>query len=264
MQDAKTPQALAKLFQARFEGASDEQLQKFASGDDAGDAIAAGWETVCRSLLAAIANPPAPNPAIPHAIVHPDKGTMSHFLDIVDARTGGAPTLWKSAVSSFWSYSDKSAHAFSGVPGPLAPPAPSATVQRQGRNTLVIVDPLNQWTIPGQAGSQASAALTDGVAYVAAYNWPPGPFTVYAIDRKTSAVIWSSRVWAEDGFLVAVGGRGAGRMELKVSPGDAMKVSGDTLVVFGVAGEAAYIERFDLKTGENLSRFCTKYYSYDK
>jgi hypothetical protein len=53
-------------------------------------------------------------------------------------------------------------------------------------------------------------------------------------------------------------------MELKVSPGDAMKVSGDTLVVFGVAGEAAYIERFDLKTGENLSRFCTKYYSYDK
>jgi hypothetical protein len=103
-------------------------------------------------------------------------------------------------------------------------------------------------------------ALTDAVAYVATYNgYPATPFPLYAINRNSNAILWTSRVWAQDGFmpLGGLGGFVPGRMELKISQ--------DALIAFGAAAsDEAYIERFDLKTGNNLSRFCPDYYGYDK
>jgi hypothetical protein len=79
MQQAKTSQDLAQMFKQRFEGAADDQLKKYRSGDDAGDAIAAGWETVCRSLPPAKTYPD---------FVQPSDRAVAQFLDIVAARAG--------------------------------------------------------------------------------------------------------------------------------------------------------------------------------
>jgi hypothetical protein len=259
MQTSKTPKDLAQAFKARFAAATDDQLQKYESGDDAGDAIAASWELVRRSLLTSQPNPQARNPSL----VSPDKTAMANFLDLVDARTSGAPNIWKTAVSSVTENRRPAGekNAASGivfrVPPPLQP-ADTVTFKRQGGQDLVAVDQADQWSIPDHGGDRASAVLTDGFAFLAIYVTSPArPYTVYAIDRKANGTAWSSRVWAADGFTpVSTTGQGGGKMD--------MEVSGDNLVVFGVAGDAAYIERFDLKTGANLSRFCTKYYDYDK
>jgi hypothetical protein len=273
MQGAKTPAELAQIFKQRFDDASDEQIRKYMSGDDAGDAIAAGWEMVRRSVNVAKANAQGEVQAAAaqrrYVVVHPDKDALSHFIEIVDARTGGAPTVFRNAVATCSADTgymppgagygpDGPTVGFSGIPGQTV--SNSATVQRVGtsNNVVVIVDQSNQWTVP-LAGDSATAVLTDGIAYLASYSsYPARPYPLYAIDRKTNAQIWKTQEWSANGSTPQGGnsGHASGKVELKIS--------GDCLVVFGVAYNGADIERFDLKTGNNLSRFCTKYYAYDK
>jgi hypothetical protein len=90
---------------------------------------------------------------------------------------------------------------------------------------------------------------------------PANPYTVFAFERKSNTILWTSGVWAGEGFLPrgGIGGYpGPGKVDLVIN--------GNTVTVFGVVsyGALAYIERFDLKTGQNLSRFNTAYYAYDK
>jgi hypothetical protein len=153
MQEAKTPQTLAKLFQARFNSATDDQLNKFMTGDDAGDAIAAGWETVRRSLSAAEANDPS------NRIARPDQQIVSGFLKLVNSRTGGAPPIWTKTVSAY------SKSGFSGIPGPKV--SNSANFEKQGNKDVVTTpDGSNSWTVADASGDSATAALTDPVAYL--------------------------------------------------------------------------------------------------
>jgi hypothetical protein len=187
--------------------------------------------------------------------VQPSDRAVAQFLDIVAARAGGAPAVWQGAVSSVRLVGNDMT-----FPLNLKTLKPDpVTLQRKGNNNIVIVDQVNQWTVPADAASgnatHASAVLTDKVAYLGAYDGSVAhPYAIYGIDRKTGAVIWTSRVWADDGFTptAQAGGFGFDKMELQTS--------GDALVVFGVAAHLVYIERFDLKTGNNLSRFCTDYY----
>jgi len=148
MQGAKTPAELAQIFKQRLGTATDDQLQKYISGDDAGDAIAASWDLVRRSMIAAWANVQGPKPPV----VAPDKESVSLFLDIVDARTGGAPAFWRNAVASVaYRPPDRYTRAigFSNFRG-LG--APAASVQLQGQNEVVTDGQGNHWTLPGHTG----------------------------------------------------------------------------------------------------------------
>jgi hypothetical protein len=97
----------------------------------------------------------------------------------------------------------------------------------------------------------ATVELTDQTAYVALYGWSPYPYSLYAIDRSSSKVIWASEVWASGG-LVTYQGRRRHVVELRVR--------GGMLAIFGVASDCAYIEVFDKKNGQNECRFSTEYF----
>ena len=94
--------------------------------------------------------------------------------------------------------------------------------------------------------------LTGEVAYVYLYFWPPIPYKLCAIDRRSSKVIWSSLVWAAGGMKTYTG-QGWHQAELTLTSGN--------ITVFGVAGDTAYVEMFDRKTGKNIVRFSTSYFN---
>ena len=101
----------------------------------------------------------------------------------------------------------------------------------------------------GPVGNVAVHLDTEAV-YIALYGWPPIPYRLFAFDRASKKVIWSSKVWAAGG-LMNYEGRG---WHL------ANSLAGETLTIFGISEGSAYIEVFDKNTGENRCRFSTSYF----
>ena len=78
-------------------------------------------------------------------------------------------------------------------------------------------------------------------------------FKLHCIDRKSSALIWSTEVW---GFFYG-GSSGSGFFHWVE-----IRRRGDTLFLFGIDGTGiVYIEGHSMKDGSNLFHFTTNYKS---
>ena len=93
--------------------------------------------------------------------------------------------------------------------------------------------------------------LETEAAYIALYGWPPIPRKLFAIDRASKKVIWSSKAWANGG-LMSYQGQGWHFAEIRSA--------GETISLFGISEGGAYVEVFDKKSGENRCRFSTSYF----
>ena len=102
--------------------------------------------------------------------------------------------------------------------------------------------------------------MTDRAAYVALYTTSPGAYRLYALERGTSRIVWTSEVWAGGGYQLGSGswGRSGGQTH-----DVAVQAAGPRMGVFGISGFTAYVEVFDARTGKNVCRFSTSYFRTD-
>jgi hypothetical protein len=190
-------------------------------------------------------------------LVVPDSQAMASFLALVEAKLNAPiPKSWQRIVQGANGVSRKNL-GFSGT----------TLIDLTQREIIPAKRSHGAWTVVKDgitikfAGAADSGAI-DGAAvelacdkaFVALYGWPPIPYPLFAVDRASGRIIWSSEVRAT-GDLTAWDGLG---FHLAT-----MRLTGDRLIVFGVSGEAAYIEVFDIKTGVNRGRFNTFYFRRD-
>ncbi len=96
----------------------------------------------------------------------------------------------------------------------------------------------------------AAVELDADSAFTALYTWPPVAYPLFATDRRSGQVLWSSNVWAVGDYF---GGTGQGWHFV------AVRSATQRLAVFGMDSRTVYVEVFDKKTGQNLCRFSTAY-----
>jgi hypothetical protein len=186
-------------------------------------------------------------------LVRPDGLALWRFLGLVEGRIQTPiPAAWEAAVKSAKG-SSRMAIWFS-YPELIEGALKRSRPQRQAHEWIVEKDRLSI-RVPVEDGlgpvDNVAVHVDTEAVYIALYGWPPIPYRVFAFDRASQKVIWSSKVWAAGG-LMNYQGQGWHVAE--------MRLAGETLTVFGISEGSAYIEVFDKKTGENRCRFSTSYF----
>ena len=252
--------SLAEAYCGLFTRATMEQVEHLTEHENFSVALAAGWEKVRRTVPmgrltynrdSSRLHPGSPDRNAPAY----NKAAVSSFLKLVRESVGVA-------VPSFW---EKALCQPDSMPMPDDPivwgdhPASIERIQNQ----WVVTVPAGKWFLPVIRGSADNSCLEPNAVRLKLRNWAAfltvneldsgDPYHVYAMDRKSGRIIWSSRVWSGDipfrGMIS--GGMAAGRFV-------DLEVDDNLLTIFGLGWNgAAYIEMFDNMTGENLCRFST-------
>ena len=242
---------IAKLVSPSAEG----ELGRLMSVPDCTAAIAAGWERVRRTM-----------PETEHdVVVAPDSLAISRFLGLIEGRLHvPIPKTWEQAVKSARGRGQKRI-SFSTVH--LLTPKGGIEkwgVERDGANWVVKKGKqLIKLPADDELGPVADAAVEwDGgrQVYVAVYSSFSDAYRLVAVDQGNGKVIWSSKVWG----LTRIMPRGV--IVYTSGPGwhvVSMRLSGESVVVFGFSASNVYFESFDRKTGENRCRFSTSYFDLD-
>lgn len=256
LQAAEEPQDIARSCHRLFTQASEEGLRGFLAHADHGVALAAGWERVRRTI---------PTIVDEEAYTKPDRTAVSRFLGLVEGRLQmSLPPVWEAALRAAssngreniwfaWPY-DKAA-TMPAVHGDDAQEIRRVESRREGDRYLVTVGDKT-WTLPyADIGRGVFVELAGDTTFVALYEDTATPYQLYAIDEESGKVRWEADVWAG---TVPTGGTGLSWHNVEV------RVHGNEVVVFGVSGNAAYVETFDVKTGKSLCRFGTGYFEFDE
>jgi hypothetical protein len=223
------------------------ELDRLASHSDWGLALSAAWERVRRTM-------PLDEK---RQLVRPDPQAMAQFLALVEAKLNiPIPYSWQRIVRGANGVSRQNL-GFSGTTLMELARTELITAQENAGQRTVVKDGI-KIKLPDENGQfqvdGAAVELAGKRAFVALHGWPPIPYKLFAIDRASGAIAWSSDVRAT-GDLTAWDGLGWHLATIRAAE--------DRLVVFGVSGEAAYIEVFDIKTGVNRGRFNTFYFRRD-
>lgn len=226
-------------------GASPQQLDSLAASSDLTAALAAAWERVHRST------PTAVGPRIGF----PDKAALARFLGFLEGRTRRPiPPIWRKAVESATPYG-----GFFGFPAPNATgkpsdplgPASSAALKREGDRWVVSGEGLTV-SLPSKdpptPNEKATMIADRETAYAVVYTNTPGPYKVFAVERRTGRVAWSSRLLMP-GLPGGYSGQWWHYVEMQLVAGE--------LAVYGVGSVIAYINVFDRKNGSCECVFST-------
>jgi hypothetical protein len=239
-----SPRELSFRIRKILSSSPTSQLDRLVTVPDCTLALAAGWERVCRTL---------PEEERDEAIGLNEQA-VSRFLGLLEGRIQfPIPEPWEASVKAAKGYSQRHIN--------FARPKPAdQSVIREGHLRRV----GSQWMVkqesqliklPAEDGfgpiDYAAAERAGGTVYVALYGSPPYPYKLFAVDRATGRVLWSSKVWAISDW------RGYSGQE---SHDVFLRSAGETVAVFGISGPAVYVDGFDQKTGENRFRFSTAYF----
>jgi hypothetical protein len=246
-----SPDELAAHIAKLLPAATKSELDRLSAVSDRTTAMAAGWERVRRTM------PEAERPNV----VTPDLLAVSRFLGLIEGRLQvPIPMSWQETVMSAKGYGQQRIWFPRSDLVPAERAREPSLVERDGARWLVLKDnesiklPSTERLAPL---SHASAECAGEWAYIALYDsLNSSSYRLFAIDRTNGRVAWSSKVWG----LSTVVPRGA---VMNTSGSDwhvvIIRLSPETLAVFGFSFRAAYVEVFDRKTGENQCRFSTAY-----
>ncbi len=239
-----SPRDLAVRIGKLLSSSSTSDLDHVVIDSDSTVALAAGWERVSRTLPKAEQD----------EAVSPDAQAISRFLGLLEGRVRcPIPKAWEASVKSAKGRSQ----------GRISFTRPERQERLlTGRRPLERVGQLWAVKMDGQLIKLpaadglgivdcASVELAAEKAFVALYGWPPTPYRLFAVDRESGKVLWSSKAWAAGNWLNY---SGQGWHDVFV------RFAGETLTVFGIAGSTVYVEAFDDKTGECRWRFSTAYF----
>jgi hypothetical protein len=97
----------------------------------------------------------------------------------------------------------------------------------------------------------AEPVFSAGTCIIALYEYVPVPYTLYCIRTDGGGIQWTREVWAANRGVHYQGPSALHRVWLLTTE--------STVVVFGIASDAAYVEEFTLAEGENTCRFSTSH-----
>jgi hypothetical protein len=239
---AQSPRELAIRINKSVSSAPTGDLHQLVTDPDCTVALAAGWERVWRTLPTEEQDEP----------VVPDEQVVARFLGLLEGRIRILiPKEWETAVKSVKARGGRKV-AFS-VPEHREQPMPGHGFLRGAGNKWYVKTVGQLIKLPADAALYADHAVVDlsaERAYTALYTRFPYPYKLYATDRGTGEIIWSTLVWA-DGDWMGYGGAG---WHLVM-----MRLAGDRIIMFGITFRSVYVEVFDIKTGKVLCRFSTTY-----
>jgi hypothetical protein len=225
-------------------------LDRLMSASECTAALAAGWERVRRTMPETEEKD----------VVSPDLLAITRFLGLVEGRLQvPVPKTWEEALKSAMGYGPKSIW-FPRSDGVLVERFHEEwRLERDGAHWLLKKDNrLIKLPIEDHSGpiENASVVCAGEWWYVALYG-SFSQYKLFAVDQGTGKVMWSSHVWGTTKvYPPGIIGFGSGS-DWHVAT---LRLSGETLVVFGFSGCAVYVEAFDRKTGENRCRFSTAYF----
>jgi len=241
---AGSPRDLAVRIGTLLSSSPTSELNHLVTAPDCTVALAAGWERVCRTLPEKEQD----------ELVSPDDEAVFRFLGLLEGRIQfPIPEAWEAAVKSGKAYSQRE-FRFSRPNRGKQPFPEHGLLRRTGRQWIVEKD-RQLIKLPADDGlgpvDYAAVEFAGERAYTALYSWPPAPYRLFATDRGSGQILWSSSVWAAGNWL-AYSGSGWHFVT--------MRSAGDKLAVFGISSRTVYAEVFDKKTGENRCRFSTAYF----
>ncbi len=192
-----------------------------------------------------------------------DRERVEAFLGVVKERIGIAPPDW-------WAESLRRADMFPGehhffLMEPVTKyyetdtgylvPAGTELVSQGDRIAVSVGE--DHASIPQEClthyprGERWSVLIESGTAFVARHDHRAWPYPVVCVDLEGDRMKWSTDVWGAR----YKGGTGIGGHTVE------MRLTGDSLAVFGMESHGAYIELFDAATGESRCRFCSCYWN---
>jgi hypothetical protein len=252
---AKTYDEMRAALKLVFGTATDEDVQRLVSDPRPEVALAAAWERVRREVPEGKAN------GLPM-----NQSAINRFLGFVEGRLHTSlPALWELSVRS--AHYNMRDNIWFEEPADVDPK--EIGVARVGQDDPLVALKLHDkhwivtsegrtWSLPGPRpgdivdGSERAAVQRMGNrTCIAIFGWPAVGFTLYAVDDKSGAIAWASEVLG-GGQLAGGGPPGVQTVRLR-------RV-GDRVIVFGVWGNAAFIEEFDGLTGKNVCRFGSNYF----
>lgn len=227
---AEGQRALRARVAELFADASEQDLQTLLLDEDTGVALLAAWERVLRR---------GPVDGGRKA----DPVELARFIGFVEGRVQApVPDRWADVIGA----SEGAGFRFEGG---LRGDDRAAFSDEQ----VTVTHGDEVWVLPRwRFGGGLAMAFDGGSAYLAGGFGIPVSYAVYEVDRLTGEPVRAFDVWAgEVGYTGSYEGLHAQFIE--------MSIWDSVLVVFGCSNSVAYIEAFDLETGEPLYRFGTNY-----
>ncbi len=247
----RSPEELADRIAKLLSSTRMSDLDGLMSVSDCTAALAAGWERVRRTM------PDTEE----KDVVRPHLQAISLFLGLIEGRLEvSVPKTWEDALKSARGHGPKRIW-FPRWDGVLVERRKAKWLLERDGNHLLVKNDKQLIKLPEgtvlEPASHVTVELAGEWVYAAVYSsLPDSDYKLFAIEQATGKLLWSSHVWGTSrinppGVLVNHSGS-----DWHVAT---MRLSGETLVVFGFSGSAVYVEAFDRKTGENRCRFSTAY-----
>jgi hypothetical protein len=244
----RSPAEAAAFFRNVFKDASSDDLSKLRENSSPSISIRSAWETVARTISEKQTERPTTV----------DRSALSWFLGFVEGRIRVSPPHeWQELVytaRSFsrsklgfgannlnWGYKEIGA-GFRGQAGLKVSSAGAGFVLTTNSSSVHLRRELlgeKRWL---------SYLANDGKLYLASHDDFCLPYKLFCVDMATGKLQWESRVWAAGG-LVNYEGTGGHSVQLTMA--------GDSVIVFGIGTDAAYIEEFRASDGAVSFRFST-------
>lgn len=253
---AKSPVRLAEAYLNVFPKASSVDVHQMMNDSHCGVALRAAWERVRRTI----------GEEFRQEAAKPDSASLNRFLGFVEGRLNtGVPSLWESTFSRVRAYRRsefffpcevKQLQYHKTELGVAAPRDMSlkridgevlVAIGKQSCQIPVTFMQSDKSEYPVDA---ACSLFTDTRCYVAFHSDKCVPYRLRCFDRASKKCLWTARVWAAGG-LAQYTGIGYHLV--------ALKEENEKLLVFGIGIDAAYIEGFNRKNGEDAFHFCTSY-----
>lgn len=220
-----------------------EDLPRLVSDPDCTLALAGGWERVRRTF---------PQAKQQNA-VNVNGRAISRFLGLIEGRLRVIiPESWEASAMSATGYGQNT------IGFTLSEPMWEILKKQKPLRSddhWILEKDGQTIKLPAEDGHgliRNFSLLIDGeTTYVALYGWPATPYSLFAIERGSNKILWSSKAWATGG-LKGYQGLGSHFVE--------MRSTDETLIIFGCSDDCIYVEMFDKKTGKNRCRFSTSYF----
>lgn len=252
---AKSPRETADAYQLLFSHASATELQDLIVDKHVSISLRGAWEHVRRTVKEGKLSAP----------IAPDTSELHRFLGFVEGRLAvPIPERWERSLLSAMAHKRDNVyfHVLENSPyrrteARLSAPK-SVSVRKNDGGFLLDVDEQSL-RIPADIVKNASRkgpidavnTIVDGDrCYVALHSDFGLPYQVHCFEIATAKLLWSTEVWAAGGLIMYTG-MGFHWADLVLHD--------KVLYVFGVSGDAAYIEGFATMDGNNQFRFSTSY-----
>ncbi len=213
-----------------FHATTDNDLRQLTAHANTTIALAAGWERVRRT--------------IPEAWTRGELSSsesLDKLLELIEQRTKiPPPAFWKEAIRTaeyrardniYVDASSRSEKADFLKRGFVVPDPPTPNV-RWGDTDWLVTAEGREWRLPRLPytnGAEKLAVTTNEKrVFFLLYSWSFDPHSLYAADRESGDVKWSTSVWEKSASIQMSGGVDRIRAELQLHDNE--------IVVFGISG----------------------------